>query len=139
MFNFNPIPEEQLNKSSWENIREGIVSFKIADISFDRGPMNITFQIKDNKGNTGRWFDDFYDHTQWKTLQLLKSVGRSSWYSTGKIDPEMLKGLEGQCEMKFKEYKGKTSLKISRYIEMEASQLANGEEANKWEDDDLPF
>jgi len=140
MFNFDPIPEEELGTSSWQNIQEGIVSFKISDVTCDEhsGSMKITYNIRDEKGNSGRWYDNFSSNTQWKIIQLLKSIGRGNWYKLGKIDPTNMVGLSGQCEMKMKEYKGKSSVQIGRYIEKEVSESAN-QAVDDWDMSDIPF
>lgn len=141
MFKFDPIPEEEMNTSTWQNIREGIAFFKISEVSCDEdsGSMKITYNIKDNKGNSGRWYDNFSVNTQWKVIQLLKAVGRAEWYKSGKIDPSRLVGLDGQCEMKSREYNGKSSIQIGRYIEKDMAETVNSSVNSNWDDDTIPF
>ena len=143
MFQFNPIPEEELNTSNWKNIDEGIHTFTITEVTCDTyaegSKMKISYRVTDDNGNSGTWYDNFSDKTQWKVIQMLKSIGRKDMYKTGKLSPEALVGKYGKCEMKNREYNGKTSLQISGYIEREKVESVSNQAAG-WDDDEsIPF
>jgi hypothetical protein len=150
-FKFQPVPEAELSTGGgYKDLKPGSATFKIVeatDRDKDGQPLvsrngnymlKIACRVTDSENNSGTLYDYIHDKVPWKINQLLKSVDRSVWYTSGSINPYELKGLFGQCVIKEEVTNFGKSMKISYYVERERAEIVNMQDES-CDLGDIPF
>ncbi len=132
---------------------EGLASFKILDAKDtdqhnyplrtkdgENSIVRLTLRVTDANGGSALINDNLVSNAPWKINQLLKAVGRASWFKSGNLNPSQLINLNGQCSLKKKPYNGKEYMNVEKYIDAEQAESVNPPGPGKDDDwGDIPF
>ena len=144
-FKYNP---DEVNE-----VCEGVATFKIVDAKDvdqhnyplltkdgNHNIIKLTLRVTDNHGGSALINDNLVSNAAWKVSQLLKAIGRGDWFKSGTLDPSKLINLTGQCNLKSKDYNGKSYMNVASYIAKEQSESVNPPGPAKDDDwDAIPF
>lgn len=158
-FKFDYVDESELAVTQTEStpsieLTPGDASFKIIgvyDCKKDGTPLttkngtpklNVSFSVKDSRGQTGIVYEDLTANTAWKIKALLDAIGLGALYDpSGTLNPDDLTGYSGKCKIGIKKSDGYPDrMSVERFYKAESQIPMNRKPlATNVPEDDLPF
>jgi|WetSurMetagenome_2_1015567.scaffolds.fasta_scaffold77165_2 hypothetical protein len=153
MFRFT-YQEDPAHGMERKDLSPGLASFSVVTAEphvakSGNESLKLQLAITDKFGTKGTVFDYLPAVLPWKVHQFLVAVNKQHLYkSTGELDPRVLVGAEGQCQLKEEENEWKGEIKkrvtVAKYIEYVSSRSATAKKEimEDMEDpfkDEIPF
>lgn len=142
MFNYIPIPEEELNISS-HYFAEGEGSFELYDITEGTSKTGLPllilmFKIWDVTGKNGTIKEYITSNNTWRLHHFLEAIGCADDYQHGCVEARNYIGHCGRILIKYKLDKENKEQRIITFIKGEAKK-SFVPMTNSFSNDDVPF